>query len=122
MATEAQVAIPVHQQGSNRGWKRRRPDDGGLGARRAEASAHVQREGDGQEEEEEQVRRRELGEEDEEARRARRGELGEEDEEDAPLVAEGEVGTKLRAWARTLERPPKGNLRVRSLRNARWAD
>ncbi len=81
----------------------------GLNGARAEAL--------GSDGEEEQDEGEEEGDEDDEAaQRRRREELGEEDEEEgAPLVAAGEVGANLRVWARRLERPPKGNLRVRAV-------
>eukprot|EP00624_Nannochloropsis_granulata_P002561 evm.model.NODE_22923_length_12612_cov_16.040596.4 len=47
-------------------------------------------------------------------KRHRNEEFDEEDEDGGqPLVAADDVATNLKVWARTLQRPPKGNLKVR---------
>lgn len=56
------------------------------------------------------------GEEGEEGptKRPRNEEFDEEDEDGGqPLVAADDVAINLKVWARTLQRPPKGNLKVR---------
>lgn len=46
-------------------------------------------------------------------KRPRNEEFDEEDEDSGqPLVAADDVATNLKVWARTLQRPPKGNLKV----------
>jgi len=54
------------------------------------------------------------GEEGGPTKRPRNEEFDEEDEDGGqPLVAADDVATNLKVWARTLQRPPKGNLKVR---------
>jgi hypothetical protein len=56
----------------------------------------------------------EEGEEGGPTKRPRNEEFDEEDEDGGqPLVAADDVATNLKVWARTLQRPPKGNLKVR---------
>lgn len=54
------------------------------------------------------------GEEGGPTKRPRNEEFDEEDEDGGqPLVAADDVAANLKVWARTLQRPPKGNLKVR---------